>query len=84
MRDLAITLEIVRSAEIVFSGKTRTSTMKRRLEELVSYLFKEMDFPNGAFLMTGTGIIPTEAFTLASGDTVRIQIDDMVLENSIQ
>ncbi|MBK1878845.1 fumarylacetoacetate hydrolase family protein [Pelagicoccus mobilis] len=83
LRDLPIHLQIHRSGSVVFEGETRTSQMKRNLEELVSYLFREMDFPNGALLMTGTGIIPTEEFTLQSGDLVRIQIDDMILENPV-
>lgn len=83
LRELPIELEISRSGQIAFSGKTSTSQMKRRLEELASYLYREMDFPSGAFLMTGTGIIPSEQFTLQSGDNVRIQISDMVLENKV-
>ena len=49
--------------------------MKRTPEELVEYLFRETSFPNGVFLMTGTGIVPGQDFTLQSGDEVSITID---------
>ena len=48
--------------------------MKRRPEELVAYLFAETTFPDGCLLMTGTGIVPPDDFTLVSGDEVRITI----------
>ncbi len=63
MRDLSISLAILRGGVLVFSGETRTSQMKRGFEELVSYLFRELLFPKGAFLMTGTGIVPGDDFT---------------------
>ena len=49
--------------------------MKRRPAELVEYLFRETSFPNGCFLLTGTGIIPPDTFTLHSGDVIEIAID---------
>lgn len=49
--------------------------MKRSLEELAGWLFKELSFPFGCFLMTGTGIVPTKDFTLEPGDEIRITID---------
>ena len=49
--------------------------MKRTPEELVGYLFRETSFPTGVFLMTGTGIVPGQDFTLQSGDEVSITID---------
>jgi 2-dehydro-3-deoxy-D-arabinonate dehydratase len=49
--------------------------MKRAPEELVEYLFRETSFPTGVFLMTGTGIVPGQDFTLQSGDEVSITID---------
>lgn len=83
LRDLPIKLEIRRDNNIVFDGETRTSQMKRKLEDLAAYLVRELEQPDGAFLMTGTGIVPTEAFTLQSGDSVRIDIDGLVLENPV-
>ena len=57
--------------------------MKRSLEELVDYLTKEIDFPQGAFLMTGTGIVPGDDFSLQPGDVVRINIASLSLENEV-
>jgi 2-dehydro-3-deoxy-D-arabinonate dehydratase len=57
--------------------------MKRSPEELAAYLGKELAFPGGAFLMTGTGIVPEEDFTLESGDRVAISVGDLLLENEV-
>lgn len=84
MRDLPITLEIRRQGEQVFYGETATSRMKRTLEELVAYLFKELPFPNGTFLMTGTGIVPPDDFTLSEGDVVQIGVGELTLLNEVQ
>ena len=51
--------------------------MKRELEELAAYLYRELDFSNGCYLMTGTGIIPGTDFTLQSGDEITIEIDNL-------
>ena len=83
MADLTIQLQIERAAQIVFSGDTSTSKMKRPLQELAGYLYRELDFPHGAFLMTGTGIVPPDDFTLAQGDIVRISIGGYSLENQV-
>ena len=48
--------------------------MARTVESLAEWLFKENEFPNGALLLTGTGIVPPDDFTLASGDDVSITI----------
>jgi 2-dehydro-3-deoxy-D-arabinonate dehydratase len=69
-----IQLEIRRSRKSVFSGSTKLSQMKRTPDELAAWLFKENDFPNGAFLMTGTGVVPDDNFTLEDGDEVAISI----------
>lgn len=83
LRDLPINLEIIRNNEKVFEGSTRTSQMKRSFEGLVRYLTRELSFPHGVFLMTGTGIVPTDSFTLHKGDLVRIKIDTLTLENIV-
>src|SRR5690606_25041110 len=83
LRELPVELDIQRDGTSVFRDTTSIAQMKRSLEELVGYLTREMDFPRGAFLMTGTGIVPTEAFTLRVGDTVRITIGDLTLENPV-
>jgi 2-dehydro-3-deoxy-D-arabinonate dehydratase len=83
MRDLRITMSIRRGDAIVFEDEVGTSQMKRYPEELAAYLGKELAFPGGAFLMTGTGIVPEEDFTLGSGDLVGISVGDLVLENEV-
>ena len=70
-----IHLKIVRDGAPVFRGSITLAELKRGLEELVSYLYRESSFPNGCFLLTGTGIVPPESFTLAVGDRVEISID---------
>lgn len=70
-----IQIEIVRSGKVEFSGATTLAEMKRDPKELVSYLYRECSFPAGCLLMTGTGIVPPDTFTLEPGDEVRITID---------
>ena len=69
--------------DIVFSGETSTSQMKRKPEELVHYLYKEMSYPQGCFVMTGTGIVPGSDFTLKSGDVVNITVGEVSLSNTV-
>jgi 2-dehydro-3-deoxy-D-arabinonate dehydratase len=83
LRDLPIQLEVLREGTRAFRGATSTSAMKRSPEELVAYLMRELDFPRGAFLMTGTGIVPGEDFSLQVGDTVRISVGTLALENFV-
>jgi 2-dehydro-3-deoxy-D-arabinonate dehydratase len=79
-----IRIEIVREGKTAFSGETTLAELKRAPELLVSYLFRENNFPAGAFLMTGTGIVPPDTFTLAAGDVVKITIDPIgTLENAV-
>ncbi len=84
MRNLAIQLVIERDGKIIFKGDTNSSQIKRSFEELASYLTLEMTFPFGAFLLTGTGIIPDEKFSLSVGDKVVITIGKLVLENQVE
>ncbi|HET7269888.1 MAG TPA: fumarylacetoacetate hydrolase family protein [Rubrobacter sp.] len=83
MRDLSISMSIRRGGGLVFEDETDISQMKRSLEELASYLGRELVFPGGAFLMTGTGIVPEDDFTLKSGDLVEISVGELVLENEV-
>ena len=79
-----ISLEIVRNGRTEFSGATTLAELKRAPATLVEYLFRDNSFPFGAFLMTGTGIVPPNSFTLASGDRIRITIDTIgTLENEV-
>jgi 2-dehydro-3-deoxy-D-arabinonate dehydratase len=83
MRDLRITMRIRRGDALVFEDEIDTSQMKRSPEDLAAFLGKELAFPGGAFLMTGTGIVPEDEFTLESGDLVGISVGDLVLENEV-
>ena len=59
--------------------------MKRTFEDLAGYLYRETSFPTGAFLMTGTGIVPGTDFTLQSGDDIRISIENIgTLQNHVE
>ncbi len=82
--DLAISMEITRDGGVAWSGRTSTSQIKRPLQSLVDCLFAEQSFPDGAIISTGTGIVPEITFTLAPGDTVTIEIDQVgVLTNTV-
>lgn len=73
--DTQIRLDIIRDDQAVFTGRIAIDQMKRQHTELVSFLFRECSFANGCYLMTGTGIVPPDDFTLQVGDEVRITID---------
>ena len=73
--DRAIRLVIRRGGEILFDGSSSTGQISRPFSELVTYLFRHNEFPHGAILMTGTGVIPPNEFTLEDGDDVEISID---------
>ena len=70
-----IRLTIVRQGRRVFEGATSLAAMARRFEDLVAWLGRETSFPDGAVLLTGTGIVPPDEFSLAPGDTVVIEAD---------
>lgn len=70
-----ISLSIKRANEEVFVGTISINQMKRQHTELVAYLFRECTFPQGCYLMTGTGIVPPNEFTLAPGDEIAITIE---------
>jgi len=83
-KNSAIRLEIQRNGATAFEGSTTLQELKRDPKELVSYLYREMTFAEGAMLFTGTGIVPGDDFTLHRGDEVLITIDDIgTLENVI-
>jgi len=72
-----IHLQIKRKNEIAFTDQIAISQMKRKLEELVSFVYRECSFPDGCLIMTGTGIVPGNEFTLQSGDEIQISIDNI-------
>ena len=79
------TVKITRSGEEEFSGSTEVSQIKRGFDELAEFLFRENEFPKGALLMTGTGVVPDSDFTLSSGDVITITIDGIgTLENQVE
>lgn len=83
LADLPITGKIERGGETIWSAETRSSQMKRKLPELVTYLFRELDFPRGVLLMTGTGIVPPDSMSLQVGDVVRISVGEVTLQNTV-
>jgi 2-dehydro-3-deoxy-D-arabinonate dehydratase len=83
-RETDIAMEVIRSGEIVFSGKTTLAQMKRGLQELVDWLFRDNSFPSGVYLLTGTGVVPPDTFTLQAGDDIRIAMANIgVLHNTV-
>jgi 2-dehydro-3-deoxy-D-arabinonate dehydratase len=80
----AIQIQIVREGRSAFDSSTTLAELKRDPKELASWLFRDNSFPDGAYLMTGTGIVPGDEFTLARGDLIRISIDGIgTLENRV-
>jgi 2-dehydro-3-deoxy-D-arabinonate dehydratase len=73
----SIALSITRSDQPAFAAQTTLAELKRKPVDLAAYLFRELDFPTGALLMTGTGIVPPDDFTLRSGDVISITIGDI-------
>jgi len=81
----AIAITIERAGATVFSGDTTISQIKRSFDELAGFLFRENEFPHGALLMTGTGVVPDSSFTLQSADRIRITIGTLgTLENTVE
>ena len=79
-----IQLEIIRDSIIVFQDEIKINRMKRTHTELAAYLTREMSFPHGVYLMTGTGIVPPDHFTLLAGDVVKITIENIgTLTNTV-
>jgi 2-dehydro-3-deoxy-D-arabinonate dehydratase len=81
----SIRMDVERKAVTVFTGETSTGEMRRSLPGLARWLGSALQFPAGAVLLTGTGIVPDSPFTLTAGDTVRITIDPLgILENPVE
>ncbi|MEM9479236.1 MAG: fumarylacetoacetate hydrolase family protein [Verrucomicrobiota bacterium] len=81
----SIQLSILRGGEVVFAGETKLDQLKRGMEELAEFLFRDNEFPFGAYLMTGTGVVPDSSFTLQGGDVIEIEIDGIgVLRNEVE
>jgi 2-dehydro-3-deoxy-D-arabinonate dehydratase len=83
--DTNIYLEISRQQQKVFEGSVKLGQMKRKLEELVSFVYRACSFTQGSLIMTGTGVVPGNDFTLQAGDEIRITIDGIgTLMNTVQ
>src|ERR1051325_5564580 len=83
-RTWKIRIAIQRGGKSVFEGETSVGQIKRSFKELVGYLFRSQTFPHGAVLLTGTGIVPPDGFTLRAGDRIQISISGIgLLENSV-
>jgi 2-dehydro-3-deoxy-D-arabinonate dehydratase len=83
-RSTGIRLEILRAGRPAFTGRTSLNELKRDPQTLVDYLFRDNSFPHGCILLTGTGIVPPDTFTLAHADEIRIAIDGIgTLVNSV-
>lgn len=79
-----ISMVIQRNGKNVYTGEVAISQIKRKLPELAAWLYRDMDFPNGCFLMTGTCLVPGNDFTLAENDKVDITIDGIgTLSNTV-
>jgi 2-dehydro-3-deoxy-D-arabinonate dehydratase len=80
----AIEIEILRDGKIEFSGSTSLKELKRDPKQLVEYLYRSSTFPQGCFLLTGTGVVPPDSFTLQDGDEIKITIPPIgVLTNQV-
>jgi len=83
--DAMITLEIKRNGKTAFSDSISINRMKRKHDELAGYLFMECSFPSGVFMMTGTGLVPPNDFTVSSGDEILIGIENIgLLRNFVE
>jgi 2-dehydro-3-deoxy-D-arabinonate dehydratase len=83
LRNLPIYMSIWRSGAAVFQGETSSAQLKRSLAEIAGWLTRELSVPDGVLLMTGTGIVPPDDFTLAVSDAVRIEVGELSLENIV-
>ena len=81
---LQVRLRITRGGSIAWSGESTMASFVRRFDDLLGYLFREDEFPDGVVLSTGTGLVPPDLFTLKADDVVEIEIDRIgVLRNPI-
>ena len=84
VREWTIGVEIAREEETIFSGETSINNIKRTFDELIDYLCRSQTFPQGVMLLTGTGVVPDDDFTLATNDVIRVTISGIgTLENRV-
>lgn len=83
--DTLIQMQILRDQKIIFEGQVAINQIKRKFQDLVSYLYRETSFPHGCLVMTGTGIVPSGDFTLQKDDEIRITIQHIgILVNTVK
>jgi len=75
IRRWSISVTIERGGRTVFAGSTGVDRIRRSFGDLIGHLWRSQSFPHGVVLLTGTGVVPDESFTLAAGDRVLIDID---------
>jgi 2-dehydro-3-deoxy-D-arabinonate dehydratase len=75
--EITIRVTVERDGETIFEDSVSTARIHRRLDELVTYLGRSLSYPDGVLLMTGTGIVPSNDFTLRAGDRITVTIDDI-------
>jgi 2-dehydro-3-deoxy-D-arabinonate dehydratase len=84
VRQWVIGIIIQRDGAEVFKGETSVDRIKRSFADLVGYLFRSQEFPNGAVLLTGTGVVPEDSFTLRANDVTEIEISGIgMLRNTV-
>jgi 2-dehydro-3-deoxy-D-arabinonate dehydratase len=84
-RNWTISVQINRTGKAEFSGQTSVGQIKRSFSELIDYLYRSQQFPHGTVLLTGTGVVPGDDFTLHAGDEVLITISGIgTLQNTVQ
>src|SRR5260370_25108994 len=76
-RSTQLQMKILRGSKVEFASSTTLAELKRDPLTLVEYLFRDQSFPDGCFLLTGTGIVPPDPFTLQSKDEIQISIDNI-------
>jgi 2-dehydro-3-deoxy-D-arabinonate dehydratase len=84
IKDISIRLQVRRAGKAIFEGEANTVTMRRTLPELVGFLTRELNFPQGVFLMTGTCLVPDGEFTLQPEDVVVVQVGELKIDNTVQ
>ena len=83
-REWTIRIAIKRDGSVMFAGETSVGQIKRSFTDLASYLFRSQEFPHGAVLLTGTGVVPPDTFTLRAKDNIEIEISGIgSLHNSV-
>jgi 2-dehydro-3-deoxy-D-arabinonate dehydratase len=81
---LKIAMTIERDNKKVWKGESSTRELRRKLDDLINYLFCEDDFPDGVFLSTGAALMPEPSFTLLAGDVIEISIEKLgTLRNTV-